>query len=139
MIQIYKITTQPNTIEIMKLLSEKELTELDIGTLIYFEEFYDKFSEVKYRKWGKIFEVEKNTQGVGYWIKLSIMGDFKGNTFYNDNITGKFIHNRFSKWNKFYLPEKEIITNKCLQRSLEEVIDKYTNNDMSNYTLGLIR
>ena len=114
----------------MKILSEEELLELSSGQIVYFEE-----DSIKYRKWGRISRIEKNVHGVGYWITLTEIGDFRHNALVKNISAGNGFH-RFSRWNKFYLPEKDKIINRVLQRQLGEIIDKFTNKDISKLVLG---
>jgi hypothetical protein len=127
----------------MKILSEEELLELSSGQIVYFEEdscdseirSAPFLEPIKYRKWGRISRIEKNVHGVGYWITLTEIGDFRHNALVKNISAGNGFH-RFSRWNKFYLPEKDKIINRVLQRQLGEIIDKFTNKDISKLVLG---
>jgi hypothetical protein len=113
----------------MRVIDEENLPDLRSGQLIYFEE--EVAHTDFYKKWGEISRVEKNDSGVGYWVIFRKMGDFHGNT---SNLEQE--HHRFSRWNRFYLPENPAIINRLLQRQMTTIIDKYTNRDIGKLALG---
>ena len=114
----------------MKFLTEEQLATLTSGQIIYFEEYtHHNDSGSSYKKWGEVTRVEKNVQGVGYWVILTLAGDFQGNVFNHE-------HHRYSRWNRFYLPDNPEITNRLLQRQMASIIDKFTNADIGQHVLG---